>query len=295
MADTMLHFDNNNLATSFLTTEDLQRMCPAIFKTEPTNPNLSDKYQYANTATVISDLEKLGWYPVEAKQCRHKKNSSGIRSFHMIALQNPNVKICKPVTNEDGTVSEIVDSYPRIILTNSHDGFNALKMMVGLYRLVCSNGLVLCSEEFANLSIRHMNYDFETLRELVTGIVERVPYIVNTMNDMKNTILNEDEKKELATAVVKIRKEVEPEEKFEIDEETIMDILMPVREDDKADDLWTIFNVCQEKMIKGGFFSLNKKNKMRKQRSITSIKKDVDYNQRLWEVAMNYLPVTVAA
>lgn len=294
MADTMLSFNNNDLSSNFLSMDDLKRLCPAAFKTEPTNPKVSERYVQANTATVIDDLAKLGWYPTDAKQCRAKKGSSGIRSFHMLAFQNPDVKICKSVTNENGDVTEVVDSYPRIILTNSHDGFNSFKFMVGLYRLVCSNGLVLCSEEFANLSIRHMNYNFETLRIMVGDIIENVPHVVCTMNQMKNTILNENEMKELATSMVKIRKEIEPDKKFEIDEETIMDILMPIRDEDKSNDLWTIFNVCQEKMIKGGFSAMNNKNKMRKQRSITSIKKDVEYNQRLWETAMNYLPAVAA-
>jgi hypothetical protein len=48
-------------------------------------------------------------------------------------------------------------------------------------------------------------------------------------------------------------------------------------------------------MIKGGFNAVNTKNKLRKQRSITSVKKDIEFNQRLWEIAMNYLPVTIAA
>ena len=213
----------------------------------------------------------------------------------MIAFQNPDVKICKPVTDITGETTEIIDSYPRIILTNSHDGFNSFKFILGLVRLICSNGLVLCSDEFANLSIRHINYTFETLRTVVTDIVGRVPYIVNTMNDMKNTIISDDNKKELATAVVKIRKEMEDNQQIELDEATIMDILMPVREEDKGDDLWTVFNVCQEKMIKGGFHSVGKNNKSRKQRGITSIKKDIEYNQQLWSLAMNYLPATVSA
>ena len=72
-------------------------------------------------------------------------------------------------------------------------------------------------------------------------------------------------------------------------------ILMPVREEDKGDDLWTVFNVCQEKLIKGGFQSTGKNDKVRKQRKITSIKKDVEYNQRLWEIATRFMPATVAA
>lgn len=295
MADTMLSFSDNSLSTNFLSMDDLRKACPAAFKTSPTNPNVSERYVQASTATVIEDLAKLGWYPTEAKQCRAKKGSKGIRSFHMIALQNPNVKISKIVENSDGTSTEIVDSYPRIILTNSHDGFNSFKFILGLVRLICSNGLVLCSDEFANLSIRHINYTFETLRTVVADIVEKVPYVVSTMNDMKNTIISDDNKKELATAVVKIRKELDDNQQIELDEATIMDILMPVREEDKGDDLWTVFNVCQEKMIKGGFQATGKNDKVRKQRKITSIKKDIEYNQRLWEVATRFMPATVAA
>ena len=295
MADTMLSFSDNNLSTNFLSMDDLRKACPAAFKTTPTNPGVSERYVHANTATVIEDLAKLGWYPVQAKQCRPKKGSKGIRSFHMIALQNPDVKICKPVTDITGETTEIVDSYPRIILTNSHDGFNSFKFMVGLFRLVCSNGLILCSDEMVNMSIRHINYSFEALRTVVSSAIEQIPYIVNTMKTMKNTKLSEAEKKELATAVVKIRKDVEDDEKFSIDEATVMDILMPVREEDKGDDLWTVFNVCQEKMIKGGFQSTSKNDKVRKQRKITSIKKDVEYNQRLWEIATKFMPATAEA
>lgn len=295
MADTMLSFNDNSLSTDFLSMDEIRKVCPAAFKTTPTNPGVSERYVHANTATVVEDLAKLGWYPVQAKQCRPKKNSKGIRSFHMIGFQNPNVKICKPVTGITGETTEIVDSYPRIILTNSHDGFNSFKFMVGLFRLVCSNGLVMCSDEMVNMSIRHINYDFETLRLVVTNAIEQVPYIVNTMNTMKSTKLSETEKKELATAVVKIRKDVEDNEKFNIDEATIMDILEPVRDEDKSDDLWTVFNICQEKMIKGGYQATGKNNKARKQRKITSIKKDVEYNQRLWEIATSFMPATVAA
>jgi hypothetical protein len=42
-------------------------------------------------------------------------------------------------------------------------------------------------------------------------------------------------------------------------------------------------------MIKGGFGLQGKSNKLRKQRGITSIKKDMDFNQRLWQTASQYL------
>ena len=285
---TMLSFADNQLSTSFLSNEDIRRVCPMALHTEPTNPNVSDKYIQANTMTVVNDLEKLGWFPVQAKQCRAKKNSAGIRSFHMIAFQNPEVKIVKK--NDDG--ESVVDAYPRIILTNSHDGYNSFKFMVGMFRLVCSNGLV-CGEEMVNMSIRHINYTFEELRKVVASAIEQVPTIVATMNKMREVIPTEEQKLALATEVIKLRKGVVEEEgkKFFLEKEIAEDILKPIRSEDNGNDLWTIFNICQEKMIKGGFSYLNRRAKMRKQKSITSIKKDMEYNQRLWQTASAMLEV----
>lgn len=282
---TMISFNNDNLATSFLSNDDIRRMCPLAFKSTPTNPNVSDRYVQANTATVIEDLAKLGWYPVDAKQCRPKKNSSGIHSFHMVAFQNPDIKIYK--TTADGET--VVDAYPRIMLTNSHDGFNSFKFMLGCFRLVCSNGLVVCDNQMVNMSIRHINYNFEELRRIVASAIEQVPEIVNTMNQMRTVTLTNEQKTELAKEVVKIRKDIEPEKDVEVDDETIENILAPVREEDNSNDLWTVFNVCQEKLIKGCFSATGKNNKMRKQRGITSIKKNLDFNQRLWNTASRYL------
>lgn len=277
---TMLRFQDNKLSSEFLTNEQLKKICPMAFHQTPTNPNVSDKYIQASTIDVINDLAKLGWYPVQAKQCRNKKGSSGIRSFHIVAFQNPNIKIVN--VNDNG--EEVVDTYPQIILTNSHDGFNSFKFMVGIFRLICSNGLV-CGEQMINMSIRHINYNFEELRTIVANAIEQVPNIVNTMNSMRTYIPTEEQKIDLALEVLRIRKGLELNNPLEVPQYVIQDILTPVRKEDKKNDLWTIFNICQEKMIKGGFKAENNKQKLRKQKGITSIKKDLDFNQRLWQKA----------
>lgn len=282
----MLSFRDDALSTTFLSNDDIRKTCPMAFKDTPTNPNVSDRYVQANTATVIDDLAKLGWYPVQAKQCRNKKNSSGVRSFHMVAFQNPDVNIMRNLDNGE----KVVDTYPRIILTNSHDGYNSFKFMVGMFRLVCSNGLV-CGESLADMSIRHMNYDFEELRKIVAKTIEQVPNIVATMNKMREIDATEEQKVAMATEVVKIRKGVDTTEDIEIGQDVIEDILTPIRVEDNSNDLWTIFNICQEKMIKGGFSAPSRKSRSRKQRAITSIKKDMEYNQRLWQTASQYLAV----
>ena len=109
------------------------------------------------------------------------------------------------------------------------------------------------------------------------------------MNKMRSIELSDSDKKDIATKMFKIRKGYDENDNVQVDDDTINDILTPVRSEDKSNDLWTVFNICQEKMIKGGFSANGKNNKTRKQRGITSIKKDIEYNQKLWSVASKYL------
>lgn len=284
--DTMLSFHNDNLSNA-MTKEQIKAVCPLAFYQEPTNPGVSNKYMMANTETIIDDMARLGWYPVEAKQCRAKKGSSGIRSFHLVAFQNEDVKIM-----QDGET----EAYPRIILTNSHDGFRSFKFMCGIYRLICSNGLVIATEEFASISIRHINYTFEELRKVVAQAIDAIPEQVKVMNRMKQTELTVEQKYDLALQVLKARKGAEENDKFTATKDTLDDMLTPVRKEDTGNDLWTIFNVLQEKAIKGGYsYASDETKKARKQRSIKSAVKDIALNQTMFSIATSFLPATMAA
>lgn len=275
-----MNFTDNSLSNTFLSDEDIMKVCPYAMKTTPTNPSVSDRYVQATTIDVIHDMRKLGWYPVQAKQCRSKKNSSGIRSFHMIAFQNPDIK----VMNDDE-----IEAYPRIILTNSHDGFASFKFMCGLYRIICSNGLVIATEEFANMSIRHINYNFDELRTLVSETIEKLPNQIDCINKMKKIELKEEDIKDFAVQAIKLRKGFKADDNVTINPDTIADVLTPTRIQDWGCNLWTVYNVIQEKIIKGDFvYGDNKTKKTRKVRGITSITKDINLNTSLFQIANNY-------
>ena len=169
---------------------------------------------------IIDDLDKLGWKPVEVAQRKSIKAEGTIFSKHMVAFQNPDIKI----TSGDGD-----DAYPRILLTNSHDGMQAFKFSVGIFRLVCSNGLVVADEQFSDFKIKHKGYTFGELRKVVKQAVNDLPNRVQVMNDMKNRILTQDEKNKLALDAMLIRAGIklgsEQAESFKYDNETIEDIL----------------------------------------------------------------------
>lgn len=266
-----------------MTMNEVRAKCPYAFAAAPTNPGVSGKYTYANTETVINDMARLGWYPVEAKQCRQRKGSSGIRSFHMVAMESddPRTRITDSHGNPEAKV--------RIIIQNSHDGFNSFRFMMGVYRFICSNGMVVADAQFADFSIRHINYSFEELRGIVAEVMNQVPATIDKMNMMNATVLTDEQKREMAVETYKIRKGFGAEDKVNVDDRTLEDLLTPMRTEDKGNSLWNVFNVLQEKMIKGSFMAPGKNGKSRKQRPITSIKKDLDYNQRLWTVAEQYM------
>ena len=279
--DVMMSYGSHNLSTKFLTEDEIKARCPLAFRENPTNPKVSEKYVQANTATVINDMAKLGWYVVDAKQKGKRKNSSGIQSFHMVSFQNPDIKVME--NNE-------VEAFPRIILTNSHDGMNSFKFMIGLYRLVCSNGLIVADETFEELTIRHINYNFNDLRHLVAKTVEALPQYIETVNKMKATQLSKEQKYDFALKMLKLRKNVPEDAQLTVSESTLQEVLTPVRTVDEGDSVWNVFNVLQEKMIKGGsMVESGKNNKLRKMRPVKSFVRDLNVNYSMYQTAMTYL------
>lgn len=276
----------NDLITKFetgldqyLSKEEIYKKCPVAFKNDPTNPDVSDKYLFVNTETIIDDLEKLGWYPVSAVQRKSRKKDT-IFSKHMISFQNPDIII----RGENGD-----DAYPRILMTNSHDGLQSFRFSVGIFRLVCSNGLVVADEEFSDFRINHKGYSFNELRDVVAIAVKDLPNKVQVMNNMKDRILSKEEKNKLALNALLIRAGVKPNSKkaleFKYDDQTIEEILEPKRNQDKADNLWTVFNIVQEKITKGDFHAALKGAKVRKVRPIKSFEKDLEVNKKLFKLA----------
>lgn len=273
----MLTFKDNNLC-KFMTEQEMREKAPFIFSKEKTNPATSDKYKFADTETIIKDMAKLGWGVTECKQQRANKRSK-IRSFHTVAFQNPTIS----KKGDDGEV----EVYPRIIISNSHDGFHSFKFMCGLFRLVCSNGLVIADEQFSKFSIRHVGYTFDELQRIVAEAVKIVEEKMEVITKMKEITLTDEQKDEFATKAVAIRKGDENVKLTAKEKETILE---PVRDEDEGNSLWSVFNVLQEKVIKGDFtLGKTKTGKARKARPITGVAKDIEVNQALFRAATEYL------
>jgi hypothetical protein len=249
--------------------EQVKQVAPSVF-TKHGASNVSEKYSHIPTERVMDDMSALGWNVVDAKEIKARKNQ-GFQK-HMLVFANPEIVING---NDGDTV------FPRILLTNSHDGKNAFTFKAGLFRLVCSNGLVIADEQFGEMKIRHMGYDFEALQSLITQMVEKLPLTVESMNRFKNKQLSEDQKQKFALEALGLR--------FDTDNKTfnVSEFLTPTRKEDEGNDLWSVFNLVQEKLV-NGMVDYRAGNKQRKARRIKNFQQDIKLNSDLYELALAY-------
>ena len=260
-------------ASKFLSKKELSEMAPSIFTMKPSN-EVSKKYTHIPTERVIDDMELLGWKPVDAKEVKARtENTQGVQK-HMLVFRNDDVVI----NGEDGDTV-----YPQILITNSHDGKNAFQFTAGLFRMICENGLIIATDEFADLKMRHMGYTFEDLQVLIRGMVEKLPLTVEAMNKMKAVELEEEEMFNLAKSFLDIR--VEGTQNT-FDSQAIEDVLNAQRKKDEGEMLWEVFNRIQENIIEGNFQYKTPSGKVRQARVIKNFKQDQDVNKKMFSEAL---------
>ena len=156
-----------NTQTS-LSQDELMELVPSAFATTQSK-RVSNKYTFISTATVLDDMNKLGWKPYQASQRKSRKSQDAMFTKHMIRLRN-------------NKVENIGDSIPEVILTNSHDGRNAFTLHAGLFRMVCSNGLVIADTTFEQVKIKHQWYSFDEIRNIMDSMLDVVPKVISQVN-----------------------------------------------------------------------------------------------------------------
>ena len=261
-----------NLNQEFRTKSEIRQLANSIFTTEGA-PGTSDKYAHISTEKIIDDMQLLGWGVVDAKQVKARKGEGYQK--HLVVFRNNEIEI----TAEDGD-----NVFPQILLTNSHDGKNAFTFTAGLFRMVCENGLVVSSREFENMKIRHYGYSFEELQDTIKAMVEKLPLTVESLNKFRQVELSQEQALDFAKKALEVR--LGDLDNIQID---YQDLLTPTRSEDRGNDLWSVYNVIQEKVIHG-MFNYKYGVKSRKARKIKNFKQDLVINERLYDLALEYVP-----
>lgn len=263
--------------------EQIRESVPSIFRSAEQGgvEGVSQKYEFMTTSEIIDGLGDMNWNVHSASQQKSKKNPDTTK--HMIRFRN-------------GSHDFIDGCVPEIVLVNSHDRTTSLKFHMGVFRMVCSNGLIVADKTFNKFSVRHINTSFDEVKEMINQIVSDFPNVINRIAKFQGVQLTPKEQELFAMNAFSLRfpEYIDTNGDLNVDDIktniNINDLLTPKRYADNGNDLWRVFNRVQESVIKGGFIhQSNVSTQARKTRPITDIRKNLSINQGLWELAEAYV------
>jgi len=246
---------------NLITPEFIKKNAPSVFATNP-DSKMSSKYSFIPTIELMENFEKEGWILSSVRQL-----GSGIHSAHELRYRN-------------GELPNVGDTIPEAIIKNSHNGSCTLSVSAGLYRLCCSNGLTVPTAVTQQFNVRHMGFDSNEVKKLTESFAKKLPFIQNSVDKMMDRMLTEGEKIDFAknASIIKWGMGSVPFLDYE-------ELITPQRQGDTNDDLWTTFNIVQEKFVKGG---LEYRGQTGKKTSLRGLKNFVAINQintKLWDLA----------
>ena len=123
-----------------------------------------------------------------------------------------------------------------IILLNSHDGTSSYQMLAGMFRFVCSNGLV-CGDTVANVRVPHKGDVAGHVIEGAYEVLHGFDRAQESRDAMRAITLDAGESEVFARAALALKYDEDKPAPI-----TESQILMPRRHDDDRRDLWSVFN-----------------------------------------------------
>ena len=259
-----------------LTMGEIARRAPSALATRPYD-GMSAKYSHIATLGVIEAMIAAGFQPFGATQSRTRVPGKGNFTKHLIRFRH-----------QDAAQVVVGDVIPEVVLINSHDGTSAYKLIAGLYRLICSNGLMVSDGEIDAINITHKG---NVVGEVIEGshrLIADTQKSLGTVRNWTQLQLTDGEQRAFAESAHTLRfADAEGKTTTPI---TAAQLLTPRRREDVGGDLWHTLNRVQENVIAGGLSAVQRDNSGRRVRRISTrringIDQDVRLNRALWELA----------
>ena len=249
----------------------LQEQVPSIFATQP-EQGVSDKYTFIPTTRIVGLLGENGWEISSARQVGSRKMDPRYAK-HLVRFR-PRGDV---MTRDSSKVNEV---FPELALYNSHNRQAGYRLLGGLYVKICSNGMCLSEKSFESLYMRHQDYTDDQVLDFSQKFVNRSNDIMNTLQSWRERDLSFEERHGFAREASRLR--------WESPSQALSDVLLSTHRPLYAgkDDLWSVFNVVQENLIRGGFRNPDTNHTVR---MITELNRDRDVNQDLWSLGEKYL------
>ena len=226
-------------------------------------PTVSARYEFISSSDIIDRFAQEGWQVASATVAAPRKREAQFAK-HMVDFRHPDHE-------------EVNGAVPRIILTNSHDGTSSARVMAGVFRFVCANGLVVGNTTHKE-SIRHTGDAAADLIHRMQLLAKNTSQLYSSIDRWSKKQLTRSQRNEFARFAAQLR--WNDAQRFSVDE-----LLEPRRADDDRGDLWTTFNIVQENTVRGGLEGLSRSGRLATSRPLSDITRSVDFNAQLWQLA----------
>ena len=174
-----------------LSLDAVRQRAPAVFAAAA-HEQMSSRYTFIPTERVLSGLMNVGFVPVEARQT-HARSTSVLHARHMVRLRRRFETV------------QLNDSILEILFLNSHDGSSAYQLRMGIFRVVCTNGLIVSRGAFPAYCVTHRG---NIVDEVVIGalqMTEQFESLAAQIERMEHRRLAKDEQLQFAGHALELR------------------------------------------------------------------------------------------
>jgi hypothetical protein len=264
---------NLNTTTNFkaqaLNEVALRAQAPSVFASGPML-GVSGRYTFVPTVRIVDRLREQNWVPVQVEEQRIRlENRRGFQK-HLIRFRR-------------AEQMETLDEWNvELVLLNSHDTGCAYQLHAGIYRRLCSNGLVVSDGSFEAIRFRHAGLDTEQVVQASFRLLEYVPKVGQMVGQFRNRWLQTRESLAFARQALQLRYPSLSEAPIDVDT-----LLKARRDEDEGTDLWRTMNRIQENLVRGGVSDCrrDRRGRLRSVRALRGIDSKVSINKGLWSLA----------
>lgn len=248
----------------------IKKLCPAAFAEAPRD-DVSARYGFVSTVQLLDALREYGFVPTQVNSYMRRSEENRGFTKHMIRLRPAGDNLKKLQKG---------DVVPQIVLVNSHDRSSQFSLFGGLWRLICSNGLMVSDgAKVEPMIIRHTVSAVDGLLDAAGKLIEQQKFIFEIVDEMRKTDLTEKQALQFASSALALR----PERAGKIESAQLLNVR---RSEDAGFALWNVFNRTQENLMKGGLTGVTANNRAIVTRGVTSVNADMHINKGMWQLAM---------
>lgn len=246
-----------------MSNDAIARYAPSVLASEA-HHSRGDRYAFIPTIQVIDGLRSEGFEPFEVRQTRVRDAGKRESTKHMVRLRHASAIQAK------GEV-------PEIVLVNSHDGTSSYQIMSGVFRMVCSNGLI-AGNVHDDIRVRHTGNVVDDVIDASWRVVDASEQVMERISEYKALTLSQDEQQAFGRAALQLRWGDDAPV-------TANRALGARRHEDVKGDLWTTFNRVQENLVMGGMPGRAKTGRRMTTREVGGVNENVKLNKALWVLA----------